>query len=79
MVYINRGDKFMREEFMKRIDARKNIESYPFGAEEMLLHREFKDLGKSRDSNVQKTKTEVESYPFGQEEMLLNKELERFN
>ena len=63
----------MREEFMKRIDARKDIESYPFGAEEMLLQREFKDL------NVQKTKTDIVSYPFGQEEMLLKKELERFD
>ena len=68
----------MREEFMKRIDARKNIESYPFGAEEMLLHTEFKEARKPIVVNSKKTKIEVENYPFGAEEMLLNKELERF-
>ena len=46
----------MKEEFMKRIDARNNeknneknrneydVASYPFGAEEMLLHTELKNL-----------------------------------
>lgn len=63
----------MKEEFMKRIDARKKIESYPFGAEEMLLHREFKDLNKS------KNEIDLENYPFGAEEMLLNAELKKLD
>lgn len=59
----------MKEEFMRRIDARKDVASYPFGAEEMLLDREFKDL------NGKKVETDLEGYPFGAEEMLLNAEL----
>ena len=43
----------MRDEFMKRIDARDNknndktpydVAAYPFGAEEMLLNTELKHL-----------------------------------
>lgn len=65
----------MRKEFMKRIDARESIENYPFVAEEMLLHREFKGLRKIEEANPQKTEPDIESYPFGQEEMLLQAEL----
>lgn len=63
----------MKEEFMKRIDARGDIASYPFGAEELLLDREFEDLGRK------KVATYIEDYPFGAEEVLLNEELKKLD
>ena len=48
-----------REEFMERIDARKekvacDIASYPFGAEEMLLEQELRQLEEDKKENLGK-------------------------
>ena len=48
-----------REEFMKRIDARKDRvvyepTSYPFGAEELLLNQELRQLEEDKKERTEK-------------------------
>lgn len=70
----------MRDEFMRRIDARNDktsydVAAYPFGAEEMLLNLELKGIEKIKKIDVEKSKLDIVGHPFGLEEVLLNAEL----
>lgn len=48
----------MREDFMKRIDAKDKVKyeptSYPFGAEELLLNDELEDLEPKKQEDLER-------------------------
>ena len=67
----------MRKEFMERIDARGDVARFPFGADEMLLQMELKDLDKKVDKTNEGRTKDLASFPFGAEEMLLKAEIDR--